>query len=95
MNKRQKGTIIKSGNDEIDNLRVMCINKILMFDPDIDYSQFDFLFGNLKNRPKRLIKLLISLDCLPDLDRISKILLKKYFENKEIYKLCIFIPNEN
>jgi len=67
MEKREKGTIIRSGNLEIDILRVTIIRKILEFDPNVDYSKFDFLFGNLQNRPKRLIKYLISLDCLPDL----------------------------
>ena len=72
--KRQKGTVLPSGDDNIDFIRCMCINKILQFDDKIDFSQFDFLFGNLKNRPKRLIKYLISLDCLPNLDRIHKII---------------------
>ncbi len=75
MEKRKKGTIISSGNLEIDILRVTIIRKILEFDPNVDYSKFDFLFGNLQNRPKRLIKYLISLDCLPDLERIAKIIL--------------------
>ena len=35
------------------------------------------IFGNIRNRPKRLIKLLISLDCLPNLDKISEIILNK------------------
>ena len=74
MQKREKGTIITSGDLSIDYLRVICINKILMFDETIDYDKFDFLFGNLKNRPKRLIKLLISLDCLPHLEKISEII---------------------
>ena len=74
MEKRQKGTIITSGNLSKDFLRVAFIKKILLFDDSIDYEKFDFLFGNLKNRPKKLIKLLISLDCLPHLDRISEII---------------------
>jgi hypothetical protein len=78
MQKRQKGTVIPSGNYYIDQLRVNCINKILLFDDSIDFDQFDFLFGSLKNRPKRLIKLLISLDCLPNLEEISEII----FNNK-------------
>ena len=77
MQKRKKGTIIPSGIYEIDQLRVNCINKILLFDNSIDYDKFDFLFGNIRNRPKRLIKLLISLDCLPNLDKISEIILNK------------------
>ena len=36
MQKRQKGTIIPSGNYFIDELRVNCINKILLFDNSID-----------------------------------------------------------
>ena len=75
MEKRPKGTVIPSGNLEIDILRVMIIRKILEFNPNTDYSKFDFLFGNLQNRPKRLIKYLISLDCLPDLEKIAKIIL--------------------
>ena len=54
MEKRQKGTIITSGNLSKDFLRVACIKKILLFDDSIDYEKFDFLFGNLKNRPKDL-----------------------------------------
>ena len=77
MQKRKKGTIIPSGIYEIDQLRVNCINKILLFDNSIEYDKFDFLFGNIRNRPKRLIKLLISLDCLPNLDKISEIILNK------------------
>ena len=77
MEKRQKGTIISSGVVEINLLRVACIRKILAFDDEIDYSKFDFLFGTKKNRPKRLIKYLISCDCLPDLPRIADIILKK------------------
>ena len=77
MQKRKKGTIIPSGIYDIDQLRVNCINKILLFDNSIDYDKFDFLFGNIKNRPKRLIKLLISLDCLPNLEKISEIILHK------------------
>ena len=77
MEKRQKGTIIPSGDLYIDYLRVMCIKKILAFDDEIDYSKFDFLFGNLQNRPKRLIKYLIKTDCLPDLDKIAKIIFSK------------------
>ena len=77
MQKRKKGTIIPSGIDDIDQLRVNCINKILLFDDSIDFDQFDFLFGSLKNTPKRLIKLLISLDCLPNLDKISEIIFNK------------------
>ena len=76
--KRKKGTVYPSGDSNIDFIRCMCINKILMFDDDIDYSKFDFLFGNLKNRPKRLIKYLISLDCLDDLEKIYEII----FHNK-------------
>lgn len=72
--KRKKGTVIPSGNDVIDQLRVNCINKILLFDNDIDFDKFDFLFGDLKSRPKRLIKLLISLDCLPNLEKIAEII---------------------
>ena len=79
MQKREKGTIITSGDSSKDYLRVICINKIIMFDEAIDYDKFDFLFGNLKNRPKRLIKLLISLDCLPHLEKISEII----FNNNE------------
>jgi hypothetical protein len=77
MQKRQKGTVIPSGNYFIDGLRVNCINKILLFDNSIDYDKFDFLFGSIRNRPKRLIKLLISLDCLPNLDKISEIIFNK------------------
>jgi len=77
MQKRKKGTVISSGIYEIDQLRVNCINKILLFDDSIDYDKFDFLFGNLRNRPKRLIKFLISLDCLPYLYNISEIILNK------------------
>ena len=76
MEKRQKGTIISSDNPLLDLIRVNCIKKILQFDDDIDYKKFDFLFGTKQNRPKRLIKLLISLDCLPYLDKISEIILK-------------------
>jgi len=72
--KRKKGTVIPSGNYVIDQLRVNCINKILLFDNDIDFDKFDFLFGDLKSRPKRLIKLLISLDCLPNLEKIAEII---------------------
>ena len=77
MQKREKGTIIPSGIYDIDQLRVNCINKILLFDNTIDYDKFDFLFGSLRSRPNRLIKLLISLDCLPNLDKISEIILNK------------------
>jgi hypothetical protein len=77
MQKRKKGTIIPSGIYDIDQLRVNCINKILLFDDSIDFDKFDFLFGSLKNRPKRLIKLLISLDCLPNLEEISEIIFNK------------------
>ena len=77
MDIRPKGTIIPSFDKDIDLLRVTCIQKILSFDDDIDYSKFDFLFGTKQNRPKRLIKLLISLDCIPNLDKISEIILNK------------------
>ena len=80
MIKRPKGMIIPSFIISIDLLRVTCIKKILLFDDDINYEKFDFLFGNKRNRPKRLIKLLISLDCLPYLDKISEIILNKYSE---------------
>ncbi len=75
MDKRQKGTIIPSGDENTDLVRVVCINKILRFDESIDFSKFDFLFGTLQNRPKRLIKLLISLECLTNLNEIAKIVL--------------------
>ena len=78
MNKRPKGMIIPSFIRDIDLLRVTCIKKILLFDDEIDYGKFDFLFGDKKNRPKRLIKLLISLDCLPNLEKISEIILNKH-----------------
>ena len=78
MQKREKGTIISSGNYHTYLIRVMCIKKILLFDEKIDYEKFDFLFGKLKNRPKRLIKLLISLECLPHLSQISEIILNSY-----------------
>ena len=77
MEKRQKGTIYESGISIIDSLRIACINKILLFDDTIDYTKFDFLFGTKQNRPKRLIKLLITLDSIPYLDRISKIIFNK------------------
>ncbi len=77
MDKRNKGNIILSGNKEIDKLRIDCINKILLFDNDINYDLFDFLFGNFQSRPKRLIKLLISLDCLENLDKIAGFVFKK------------------
>ena len=78
--KRQKGTIISSENIETDLMRVFCIRKILQFDDDIDYKKFDFLFGNKKNRPKRLIKLLVTLDCFPYLEKIHEII----FNEEEI-----------
>ena len=75
MDKRKKGTIIESGDNNIDSLRVALLNKILQFDQTIDYSKFDFLFGSLQNRPKRLVNYLISLDCIPHLEEIAKIIL--------------------
>eukprot|EP01095_Lingulamoeba_sp_RSL-Kostka_P010729 TRINITY_DN3917_c0_g4_i1.p1 TRINITY_DN3917_c0_g4~~TRINITY_DN3917_c0_g4_i1.p1 ORF type:complete len:137 (+),score=19.33 TRINITY_DN3917_c0_g4_i1:136-546(+) len=75
--KRQKGTIISSGDEIIDDIRCMCINKILQFDETIDFDEFDFLFGNLRGRPKRVINLLIELECLDILDILCCIVLKK------------------
>ena len=74
MEKRKKGTIIQTGDDATDTLRIMCINKILLFDGTIDYSKFDFLFGDKGSRRKRLIKYLISPDCVVDLYRIYDII---------------------
>ena len=74
MESRQKGTIILSGDDEKDKLRVLCINKVLEFDGSFNLESFDFIFGQLQNRPKRLVKLLISLDCLDNLDKIAAII---------------------
>ena len=83
MEPRKKGTVYPSGDLLIDSIRCMCINKILMFD-DIDFSEFVFLFGNKRNRPKRLIKYLISVDCLPNLEKICTIIFKKENEKNHL-----------
>jgi hypothetical protein len=72
---RQKGTVLPSGNDAVDTKRCACINKILAFDNTIDYqNDFSFMFEpGVGSRPNRLIKHLISLDCLDNLDRIHSI----------------------
>ena len=72
---RQKGTVLPSGNDAVDTKRCACINKILAFDNTIDYqNDFSFMFEpGVGSRPNRLIKHLISLDCLYNLDRIHSI----------------------
>eukprot|EP00435_Cladocopium_sp_Y103_P072943 s265_g41.t2 len=69
---RQKGTVLPSGNAGVDTKRCACINKILAFDNTIDYqNDFSFMFEpGVGSRPNRLIKHLISLDCLDNLDRI-------------------------
>jgi hypothetical protein len=64
MDQRAKGTIIESGDFKIDSARVACINKILQFDNSIDFEKFDFVMSG-GSRPRKLIKLLISLDSLP------------------------------
>ena len=80
-NKRKKGNIIESGDILIDNLRVNCINKILCFDHTINFDSFDFIFGGLKSRPKRLINFLISLECIPHLERIALIIFPAHNNN--------------
>jgi len=71
---RQKGTIISSGNEAVDKLCVDCINKILLFDKTIDYTQFDWMFGTLQSRPNRLIKYLIKPESVGNVTRIASII---------------------
>lgn len=81
---REKGTIRESGNSEIDRKRCACINKILQFDGTINFKDdFDFVLPpGVGSRAKRLIDHLISLACLPTVDRIHAIIFPRSTETE-------------
>ena len=70
-------SIIKPSSDkDIDNMRDECVNKILQFDGSIDYAEFNFLFHVKQNRALALVNHLITLECLPNVDKIHGIVFK-------------------